>query len=74
MIKVKVRIPENFKVGWYPHKITGQPRFETALSNVTRKQHISVTQTKGKGHTYTNPRPGQYLKDAHHHNSGQWQP
>ena len=23
MIKVKVGIPENFKVGWYPHKITG---------------------------------------------------
>ena len=22
-IKVKVGIPENFKVGWYPHKITG---------------------------------------------------
>ena len=23
MIKVKVGIPETFKVGWYPHKITG---------------------------------------------------
>ena len=23
MIKVKVGIPESFKVGWYPHKITG---------------------------------------------------
>ena len=23
MIKVKVGIPENFKVGWYAHKITG---------------------------------------------------
>ena len=23
MIKVKVEIPESFKVGWYPHKITG---------------------------------------------------
>ena len=22
-IKVKVGIPESFKVGWYPHKITG---------------------------------------------------
>ena len=22
-IKVKVAIPESFKVGWYPHKITG---------------------------------------------------
>ena len=23
MIKVKVEIPESFKLGWYPHKITG---------------------------------------------------
>ena len=23
MIKVKVGIPESFKIGWYPHKITG---------------------------------------------------
>ena len=23
MIKVKVGIPDSFKVGWYPHKITG---------------------------------------------------
>ena len=22
-IKVKVGIPESFKIGWYPHKITG---------------------------------------------------
>ena len=22
-IKVKVELPESFKVGWYPHKITG---------------------------------------------------
>ena len=22
-IKVRVGIPKNFKVGWYPHKITG---------------------------------------------------
>ena len=49
-----------------------QPRFETeVLSIVTRKQP-TVTQTKSKGHTYTNPRPGQYLKDAHRHIPGQW--
>ena len=23
VIKVKVEIPESFKLGWYPHKITG---------------------------------------------------
>ena len=23
VIKVKVQIPESFKLGWYPHKITG---------------------------------------------------
>ena len=33
-----------------------------------------MTQKKSKGHTYTNPRPGQYLKDAHCHIPGQWRP
>ena len=28
-IKVKVGIPESFKVGWYPHKITGSSHLET---------------------------------------------
>ena len=29
-IKVKVGIPESFKVGWYPHKITGSSHLKTA--------------------------------------------
>ena len=33
MIKVKVGIPENFKVGWYPPKITGSSHLNSfALS------------------------------------------
>ena len=27
-IKVKVGIPESFKVGWYPHKMTGSSHFK----------------------------------------------
>ena len=30
MIKVKVRIPESFKVGWYPHKITGSSHLNSS--------------------------------------------
>ena len=29
-IKVKVGIPESFKVGWYPHKITGSSHLKVA--------------------------------------------
>ena len=31
MIKVKVGIPESFKVGWYPHKITGSSHLKVPL-------------------------------------------
>ena len=34
MIKVKVGIPESFKVGWYPHKITGQGRVTLIASHL----------------------------------------
>ena len=30
-IKVKVGIPESFKVGWYPHKITGSSHLKDIL-------------------------------------------
>ena len=30
-IKVKVGVPESFKVGWYPHKITGSRHFNTTI-------------------------------------------
>ena len=30
-IKVKVGIPESFKVGWYPHKITGSSHLKVLL-------------------------------------------
>ena len=31
-IKVKVGIPESFKVGWYPHKITGSSHLKYSIS------------------------------------------
>ena len=34
LIKVKVRTPENFKVGWYPHKITFQGRVTLIASHL----------------------------------------
>ena len=33
-IKVKVAIPESFKVGWYPHKITGSSHLKIGLNLV----------------------------------------
>ena len=30
-IKVKVGVPESFKVGWYPHKITGSRHFKKTI-------------------------------------------
>ena len=35
MIKVKVEIPESFKVGWYPHKITGSSHLNGRFFCVT---------------------------------------
>ena len=32
-IKEKVGIPESFKVGWYPHKITGSSHLNCKLGN-----------------------------------------
>jgi len=31
-IKVKVAIPESFKLGWYPHKITGSSHLKLLLT------------------------------------------
>ena len=31
-IKLKVGIPESFKVGWYPHKITGSSQLKAPIS------------------------------------------
>ena len=35
MIKVKVGIPESFKVGWYPAKKTGSSHLKGSLSVLT---------------------------------------
>ena len=35
MIKVKVEIPESFKLGWYPHKITGSSHLNGGFFCVT---------------------------------------
>ena len=37
-IKVKVGIPENFKAGWYPHKITGSSH----LKNLNKKPNKKI--------------------------------
>ena len=44
-IKVKVRIPESFKVGWYPHKITGSShlKFYIILSCKTLLNYCVMT-------------------------------
>ena len=34
-IKVKVRIPESFKVGWYRHKITGSSHLNFPVTQET---------------------------------------
>ena len=31
-IKVKLGIPESFKVGWYPHKITGSSHLKVTMT------------------------------------------
>ena len=45
-IKVKVGIPESFKVGWYPHKITGsshlEVRFSAKMLIISIKQIITI--------------------------------
>ena len=37
-IKVKVGIPENFRAGWYPHKITGSSH----LKNLNKKPNKKI--------------------------------
>ena len=50
-IKVKVGIPESFKVGWYPHKITGSSHL-----NLEKLASKSCTQTsQGKMPCGTKP-------------------
>ena len=39
-IKVKVRIPESFKVGWYHQKITGSSHLNAFLDNLCRNSCI----------------------------------
>ena len=52
LIKVKVRIPENFKVGWYPHKITFQGRV-TLIAELWRAKRACGAPWVGKS---THPR------------------
>ena len=39
-IKVKVGIPETFKVGWYPHKITGSSHLKPLLKQSTSPEEF----------------------------------
>ena len=39
-IKVKVAIPETFKVGWYPHKITGSSHLKPLLKKSTSTEEF----------------------------------
>ena len=43
-IKVKVGIPENFKAGWYPHKITGSSH----LKNLNKKPNKNLNKNLNK--------------------------
>ena len=45
MIKVKVGIPESFKVGLYPHKITGPSHLKC---NIINKNNNSCFKVPGK--------------------------
>ena len=42
-IKVKVGIPERFKVGWYPHKITGSSHLKVFVLLLIRPISEMVT-------------------------------
>ena len=43
-IKVKVGIPESFKVGWYPPKKTGSShlKYLTLMSEISRLKFINI--------------------------------
>ena len=51
-IKVKVAIPESFKVGWYSHKITGSSHLKIGLNSVEGRwklcklEHFQKARTK----------------------------
>ena len=40
VIKVKVGMPESFKVGWYPHKITGSSHLNTVNGHILKSQAV----------------------------------
>ena len=40
-IKLKVRIPESFKVGWYPHKITGRVTLTDDNKEISGKKKLA---------------------------------
>ena len=44
-LKVKLGIPESFKVGWYPHKLTGSShlKFQIFLSTLLPLQYFSLS-------------------------------
>ena len=44
-IKVKVGIPESFKVGWYPHKITGSSHLNRRSEN---RAQVTYRASRGK--------------------------
>ena len=48
-IKGKVGIPESFKVGWYPHKITGSSH----LNPVLESNHYNFDYDRNVGYTKT---------------------
>ena len=45
VIKVKVGIPESFKVGWYPHKITGWSHLKKTVENWQKQQRKEKNRT-----------------------------
>ena len=42
-IKVKLGIPESFKLGWYPHKITGSSHLKQFQINPKKKKDFKGT-------------------------------
>ena len=46
MIKVKVGIPESFKVGWYPHKITGSSHLKARSTHTPNQGRASTSRMR----------------------------
>ena len=42
-IKVNVGIPESFKVGWYPHKITGSSHLKRSIKMINGSKNAIVS-------------------------------